>query len=187
MSARQRQRDWLAATVSQLIWPVVLAVVPPPVPAATTTGESTRRPAAKVSFVAEMEQVPELAVLQDGRRWSRQEQAAWSDDMTIARAAWRENAKALTGLLTVDRVRCLSRWAKQQMEQYSAVPALAEVTLEPIGLVQEPHRLLLEGTIDTLPSHHPLVTRWLKVYVVYDIPARKLSHVTFTIRGQRLE
>jgi hypothetical protein len=75
----------------------------------------------------------------------------------------------------------------QQMEQYSAVPALAEVTLEPIGLVHKPRGLLLEGTIDTLPTHHPLVTRWLKVYVVYDISARKLTHVTFTIRGQRLE
>ena len=104
MSAGQRQRDWLAGTVSRLIWLALLAVVPPPVLAATTTAESTCRPAAKVSFVAEMEEVPELAVLPDGRRWSRQQQAAWSDDVAMARAAWRENAKALTGLLTVDRV-----------------------------------------------------------------------------------
>ena len=32
-----------------------------------------------------------------------------------------------------------------------------------------------------------LVTRWLKVYVLYDIPSRKIVHVTFTIRGQVLE
>ena len=73
------------------------------------------------------------------------------------------------------------------MEEYSAVPALTDVALQPIGVDKKGGKLVLEGTVDTLPSHHPIVTRWLKVYVVYDIPGRKISHVTFTIRGQVLE
>jgi hypothetical protein len=89
--------------------------------------------------------------------------------------------------LTVDRVRSLSRWAKPQMEKYSAIPALPDVVLEPIGVDKKGGKLVLEGTVDTLPNHHPLVTRWLKVCVVYDIPARKIGQVTFTIRGQVLE
>jgi hypothetical protein len=125
--------------------------------------------------------------LQDGQRWSGREEATWFNDIARARAAWRENAKTLTGLLTVDRVRSLSRWAKPQMDDYAAVPVLADVALQPIGVDKEGGMLVLEGTIDTLPSHHPIVTRWLKVYVLYAIPGRKISQVTFTIRGERLE
>ena len=110
------------------------------------TPESIGELPGDVSLVAEMAEVPELAVVQDGPRWT-----------------------------------------KPQMEGYSTVPALADVALQPIGLDQERGKLVLEGTIDTLPSHHRLVTRWLKVYVVYDIPGRKIAHATFTIRGQRLE
>jgi hypothetical protein len=44
-----------------------------------------------------------------------------SDDIACARAAWREEAKTLTGLLTVDRVRSLSRWARQQTTARSSV------------------------------------------------------------------
>ncbi len=81
----------------------------------------------------------------------------------------------------------MSRWAKPQMDDYAAVPVLADVALQPIGVDKEGGMLVLEGTIDTLPSHHPIVTRWLKVYVLYAIPGRKISQVTFTIRGERLE
>ena len=42
-------------------------------------------------------------------------------------------------------------------------------------------------TIDTLPTHQPLVTRWLKVYVVFDLHEKSVSAVVVTIRGQRLE
>jgi hypothetical protein len=153
---------------------------------AVAVAETPER-AGNVSFVAEMEEVAELAMVADGQRWSRQQEAAWSDDVARARAAWKERAKTLTPEVTVDRVRSLSRWAKPQMEDYAAVPALADAVLEPIGVDKEGGKLVLEGTIDTLPSHHPIVTRWLKVYVLYDISGRKISQVTFTIRGERLE
>lgn len=81
----------------------------------------------------------------------------------------------------------MSRWSKVQMKGYETVPAVTGVRLKPIGLDDRRVKLVLEGTIDTLPSHHPLVTRWLKVYVLYDISERKITHVTFTIRGQVLE
>jgi len=52
---------------------------------------------------------------------------------------------------------------------------------------EEQSTILLESTIDTLPTHHRLVTRWLKAFVRYDTRGQKIAHVTITIRGQRLE
>lgn len=152
-----------------------------------SAAESAAEPSDNVSFVGEMAQVRDLACLRDGKRWSEQDLAELSDEISRARAAWKEKAKPLAASLTADRVRSLSRWAKQQMEDYSTVPALAQTALQPIGLDKIGGKLVLEGTIDTLPSHHRLVTRWLKVYVVYDISERKIAHMTFTIRGQILE
>ena len=83
--------------------------------------------------------------------------------------------------------RALSRWSLPQMEEYRAVPPLEKVELKPLGLAADGRGLVLEGTIDTLPSHHPLVTRWLKVYLLYDDRNRQIRHATLTIRGERLE
>jgi hypothetical protein len=44
----------------------------------------------------------------------------------------------------------------------------------------------VSGTIDALPTHSPLVTRWLKVYLFYDLYARSIARITITIRGQVL-
>jgi hypothetical protein len=96
----------------------------------------------------------------------------------------RRTAKAQ---LTPERVRTLSRWAKLQMEDCATVPDLDKTVLKPLGTDANRQQILLEGTLDTLPSHAPLVTRWLKVYVVYDLPSRSLSRIVITIRGQRLE
>ena len=67
------------------------------------------------------------------------------------------------------------------------MPALADTALQPIGMDEARDKLVLEGTIDTLQSHSRVVTRWLKVYVLYNMSERKIAHITFTIRGQRLE
>ena len=67
------------------------------------------------------------------------------------------------------------------------MPPLDKVELKPLGLAADGRGLVLEGTIDTLPTHHPLVTRWLKGYVLYDDHNRRIRHATLTIRGERLE
>jgi hypothetical protein len=140
-----------------------------------------------VSLVPEMAGVQELGYLQGKKGWSEKVEADLKDDINRANAAWKKESKRLTMLLTVAHVRSLSRWAKEQMRAYQTVPSLGDVRLQPIGLDERRGRIVLEGTIDTLPSHHPLVTRWLKVYVLYDILDRKITHVTLTIRGQVLE
>lgn len=46
---------------------------------------------------------------------------------------------------------------------------------------------MLEGTIDTLPTHSPLVTRWPKVYLVVDRRNKAILRVVITIRSDRKE
>ena len=77
--------------------------------------------------------------------------------------------------------------AKPQMEVYRSVPSFERIELRPVGTDAKRKRLVLEGTIDTLPSHSPLVTRWLKVFVLYDLEAKSIARITVTIRGELLE
>jgi hypothetical protein len=116
----------------------------------------------------------------------------WTDDQITqaakgqqeAQALWQKLAPRYAKWVTPEKVRELSRWAQNQMAGYRSVPPLEKTVLEPTGLSPEGRLLVLEGTIDTLPSHHRLVTRWLKVYVHYDLSAKKIVRVVFTIRGQ---
>ena len=96
-------------------------------------------------------------------------------------------APTIQTLLTPERGRSLSRWAVKQMEAYAAVPSLEKSRLQPVAADEKQGTLLLESAIDTLPTHSPLVTQWLKAFVRYDTRGKKISHVTITIRGQRLE
>ena len=73
------------------------------------------------------------------------------------------------------------------MKAYTTVPPLEKAQLQPVAADEKQGIILLESTSDTLPTHHPLVTRWLKAFVRYDTRGRKIAHVTITIRGQRLE
>lgn len=55
------------------------------------------------------------------------------------------------------------------------------------GSYSDVRNILLESTVDTLPAHHPLVTRWLKTFVRFDTQRHTIVQVTITIRGQVLE
>jgi len=140
-----------------------------------------------LSFVPEMERIPEMDVPITPARWSGVEKAKVAEDVSRAKAEWRKRIPEIQGQLAPDRVRSLSRWAKTQMEQYKAVPALETVKLKPLGTDSRQETLVLEGPIDPLPSHSPLVPRWLKVYLFYDLRGKLVSRVTITIRGRRLE
>lgn len=140
-----------------------------------------------VSFVPEMEALPGMDAARHAHEWSDAEKARFAEDVRRANAEWKKRAAAVAGRVTPERARSLSRWAQTQMEDYKSVPSLEKVVLEPVGTDADQTRLVLEGTIDTLPTHHALVTRWLKVYVAYDLRNRAISEVTITIRGQLLE
>ena len=121
------------------------------------------------------------------REWTNDQKSQAVKAQKEAQALWQKLAPQYAQWVTPEKVRELSRWAQSQMAHYRAVPPLERSVLEPVGLSSDGRILALEGVIDTLPSHHRLVTRWLKVYVHYDLSAKKIVQVVFTIRGQLKE
>lgn len=138
-------------------------------------------------FVPEMERIADLDRSLNGSRWSAADDANRADDLRRVQADWKTRIPTIQALLTPERVRSLSRWATKQMEAYATVQSLEKVQLQPVAAGEKEGTILLESTIDTLPTHSPPVTRWLKAFVRYDTRGQKIAHVTITIRGQRLE
>lgn len=133
---------------------------------------------------------PEMAGLSELDEWEHFGPAPPADfaahEKTIA-TRWNELRPWLKTRVTPAAVRRLSRWAVPQMEGYQRVPPLDKASFHPVR--QEPggKRLLYEAILDTLPTHHALVTRWLKVYLVFDPTSKAVQKVIVTIRGQVLE
>jgi len=140
-----------------------------------------------LTFVPEMERIADPDGRPNDSRWLAADDAKRADDLRRVQAEWKTRTPTIQSLLTPERVRSLSRWAAKQMEGYTTVPPLEKAQLHPVAANEEQGTILLESTIDTLPTHSPLVTRWLKAFVRYDTRGQKIAHVTITIRGQRLE
>lgn len=143
-------------------------------------GQSNRPPVA-LAAVPEMEAVAELQVGQPCKT------DAFPAEVAAARADWAKKCPWVAERLTPKLARELSRWAKPQMEKYTAVPPLAKRELTLVREDAKAGKLVFEITADTLPVHAPTVTRWLKVYLLYDMPKKSIAAVTITIRGQREE
>jgi hypothetical protein len=144
------------------------------------TDSAARNTSAELGLVPEMEAFPELA-------WPRRQTGELPPELRPALALWQEQSRLLATNVTPEAVRSLSRWAKPQMTNYTRVPPLASVKFAVIGEDKPGGRLLLEGTLDTLPTHSKLVTRWLKVYLVCDTKQRTILRTVITIRGERQE
>jgi endonuclease/exonuclease/phosphatase family metal-dependent hydrolase len=140
-----------------------------------------------LAFVPEMERIADLDSGLGDPRWSAADDAKYAADLRRLQTDWRAKAPIIQALLTPERVRSLSRWAAKHMEMYATVPPLEKAQLQPVAADDKQGIILLESTIDTLPTHSPLVTRWLKAYVRYDTRNGTIIHVTITIRGQVLE
>lgn len=138
-------------------------------------------PAVPVALVAEMEPI---AGVDGGKPCGPGE---FAEDVAKALTDWAGKRRSVQRLITAQRVRELSRWALKQMAAYRRVPPLQAVAFKPIAHHAEARRLVLEGVVDTLPSHSPLVTRWLKVYLLYDCEKQVVVKVAVTIRGELLE
>ena len=146
-----------------------------------TIGRSTAN-ATVVCFVAEMDPLPGLELPSP----DTESGALKVDTQHLARVRmqWQGLVPMVKARLTPDLVRCLSLWAKKEMAEYCKVGALEEIEFRPLRVNEGGNQLLLEGTIDVLPSHHPnVVYRWLKVYLTYDLQSHSILLATITIRG----
>ncbi|MCX6872217.1 MAG: hypothetical protein NTW21_00175 [Verrucomicrobia bacterium] len=73
------------------------------------------------------------------------------------------------------------------MQDYSKIPSLDRPDFQIRTAGGGEKKLLFEATLQTLPTHSPLVTRWHKLFVVYDVDRQAISQVIITIRGERQE
>jgi|GEM_PF-1825023 len=139
-----------------------------------------------VCLVPEMGYIPELRVW----KWC----SADTEPAATKKLAelWPTEAARLRPIVTPGLTRRLSRWARPQMEGYRSVPSLDKVRFQPVATDRKNdgdrlNYIVFRGQVDTLPTHSPLVTRWLEVYVLYGVHGESILRTTVTIRGELLE
>ena len=84
-------------------------------------------------------------------------------------------------------VRALSGWAQKQMAAYKRTPGLKGLPFVPIRVRQDQKKLVFEAVAGSLPVHDKTVTRYLKIFLLYDSGESKIVKVTITIRGELSE
>ena len=134
-----------------------------------------------IAFVKEMAYIPEV----DG--WEKAKPGQFSVDSQKAGAAWDTLSIWVQKQCAPQTVRGLSCWATKLMAGYKRTPPLKKVSFIPIRIRPDQNKLVFEATADTLPSHEKTITRYLKLYLLYDISTGEIVRVTITIRGDRRE
>jgi len=131
--------------------------------------------------------IPETDYIPEVDDWPLCRPDAFPDEVTRALKDWEKKRRWVEKRITPQLVQALSGWARSEMKQYTSVTSLAKVQLKPVRHHEARRKIVLEGTIDTLPTHSRLVTRWLKIFLLYDRHTRRIIRATVTIRGQVLE
>jgi len=151
--------------------------------AGAVAGEETAEEEIPVAFCI----VPEMGYIPEVSDWASCKPDAFPDEAAKALADWKTKLPWVSRQVTPALARRLSGWAKKQMKQYQAVPPLEKVAFKPVRQDEHDRKLVLEGTVDTLPTHSPIVTRWLKLFLLCDRRSGTVLRVTVTIRGELLE
>ena len=131
--------------------------------------------------------MPEMQYIPEVNGWTACKPDAFPDVAAKAAESWKKAMPWVRTQVTPELARKLSRWAKEQMTQYEKVSPLEKVAFTPVRHDESQRKLVLEGTVDTLPSHAAIVTRWLKLYLLCDEHSGEVLRVTVTIRGEILE
>jgi hypothetical protein len=131
-----------------------------------------------VCFVRELHLIPEVDT------WTYCDPVAYPEQTKRIAAVWPKIATKLQPLVTPALVRRLSQYSQSQMASYNKIPSLAGVKLTPQTQHRDGALLVFAGRIDTLPSHSPLVKRWLEAYVLYNAATGAAERVTIAVRGQ---
>jgi len=151
--------------------------------AGAVAGEATAEERIPVAFCI----VPEMGYIPEVNDWASCKPEAFPEETARALADWKTKLPWVKERVTPALARRLSGWAKEEMKQYQAVPPLEKVAFKPVRQDKHDRKLVLEGTVDTLPTHSPIVTRWLKLFLLCDRRSGTVLRVTVTIRGELLE
>ena len=135
----------------------------------------------EIQMVPEMEHIPSIQPIET------LSETLYQKESKRCHVLWYGEYEYAEKHITPEKVQSLSRWAQEQMKGYRSVPSLSNVTFKLIGKSSRENALVFENTLDTLPSHHPLVTRWLKIFLLYNKERNRITQIIVTIRGERLE
>ncbi|MBT3602237.1 MAG: hypothetical protein HOE48_00810 [Candidatus Latescibacteria bacterium] len=128
----------------------------------------------QVRFLSEMTPLPE-------ETWERCAASQYGKSIRQVAFTWIHQRETILNQITAEKVRNLSNWAKKEMADYE-LPAFKNQTFRATH-IQNNENLLIESVLDTLPSHHPLVTRQLKLYLIYNRKHNTIIDAIVTIRG----
>jgi hypothetical protein len=134
-----------------------------------------------IAYVREMAYIPEV----DG--WEHCAHSGFASDSQKAAAQWDTLCEWVRKQYTPATIYGLSGWAKDQMADYIRTPPLKGIPFTPVRFRQDQKKLVLEAVVDSLPSHDRSVTRYLKLYLLYDTGENTITRVTITIRGELSE
>jgi hypothetical protein len=127
----------------------------------------------QVRFLAEMAPLPE-------ETWERCDASQYKQAIHQVALTWIDQRETILNQITPEKIRTLSRWAQKEMADYQ-MPAIKNQSFLATHVHNE--NLLIESVLDSLPSHHPLVTRQLKLYLVYNRKHNTFIDAIVTIRG----
>lgn len=130
-------------------------------------------PPLQIRLIPEMTSFPE-------ETWPACDASHYRNAVQQTAIAWIYHREQIIAAITPQKVRDLSRWAQTEMATYP-LPAFKNLTFQAVKAQHD--NLLIESLLDTLPSHHPLVTRQLKLYLVYHLKEHRLTDAIITIRG----
>ena len=134
-----------------------------------------------LDFVPEMTRIPEVDT------WATCEPESVAPHVFQAALSWIRHRDHVARQLTPDRIYQMARWAHSETALYRDGQGLTDPRFRAIRIGPEGRMLVLESRLEALPSHSPIVNRWLTLYLIYDMAARDLSRAIVTIRGHALE
>ena len=128
----------------------------------------------QVRFIPEMTPIPE-------ETWERCDPSQYKQAIQQVAFTWIDQREIILNQITSENIRSLSRWAQKEMADYQ-MPTIKNQSFLATH-IHNNKNLLIESVLDTLPSHHPLVTRHLKLYLVYNRKHNTITNAIVTIRG----
>ena len=104
---------------------------------------------------------------------------------------WQKISVSVEKQVTNEMLQKISRWAKENMKNYSISPGwIKKLPMTALMTDEKEKYVLFSQETEKgfpLPSHHPIVFRRLMVAAIYDLEKQNIDKVFVTIRGWKEE
>ena len=140
--------------------------------------------APKLRLVAEMEPIRHLV---NGIPIEWKDKSIILESDLNLKMTWEMTAKPILRQINSELIQSISKWARTETAGFQIDPSKIIVEFRPIHWTKAKRTLVYEANLSLLPSHHPLVSRWLKLFLVYSPSKSEIEELFLTIQGQVLE